>query len=93
MDINTNRKLKLTRKDKKILKIRRKTTPMFGVVPTTMLNEVTEEDFIKAEESPELKKELKEKLMSIYTIVPTREEAIEFIRNHLILRHNFHYQR
>ena len=93
MDINTNRKLKLTRKDKKILKAHRKTTPMFGVVPTTMLNEVTEEDFIKAEESPELKKELKEKLMSIYTIVPTREEAIEFIRNHLILRHNFHYQR
>ena len=85
------KKPKLTWTEKKILKINKKTALMYGVVPTNALDSIQEEDFIKAEESPEAKAELEDKLMSIYTIVPTKEQADEFIRKHIIMRHRHHY--
>lgn len=87
------KKPKLTRQQKRIQKIHNKTVLMYGVVPTAMRDSIDEEDFIKAEESPELKAELKEKVMNIYTIVPTRDEAVEFIKNHIILKNKFHFDR
>lgn len=74
-------------------KIHNKTALMYGVVPTSVLDSIGEEDFIKAEESPELTAELKEKVMNIYTIVPTHDEAVEFIKNHIILKNKIHFDR
>lgn len=87
------KKPKLTREQKKIKKIHAKTALMFGVVPTDMLDQLSDEDFVKAEESAEAKQELHDKVMQIFTIVPTREEAVEFIKTHILLAHKSHYDR
>ena len=87
------KKPKLTREQKKIKKIHAKTALMFGVVPTEMLDTLSEEDFVKAEESAEAKAQLHDKVMQIFTIVPTKEEAVEFIKTHILLSHKSHYDR
>lgn len=72
-------KIKLTRKQKKIQKLHNKTALLFGVAPLVAPCPLTEGD-------------CPDEIESLYTIVPSYDEALEFVKKHIILRNKAHFE-
>ena len=95
----TDKKVKKSWLERKIDKANNQTIRMYSVVPTKALDELAklenEEDINETIRSQiqEHKDDDEGFLMRIYTIVPTRAEAEEFIIRHIVLRHSAHYKR
>ena len=81
------KKPKLTKEQKKVAKVHNQIITMYGVVPTPALNEADE----KAKKGASIDEQAQ--LLKIHTLVTTREEGFEYIREHIILNHKEHFIR